>query len=123
MNRLLRSLGPIMLGACLTGWSSASAVAETVTEKWTRDYIPAEPPAGLKALATDSAGDVLIVLTDHNSTMGNRIYTAKYSGSDGHVIWEKFMDAALLAQGLALDSQGNPAILNVRGVLKNECAR
>ncbi|MEY2563975.1 MAG: hypothetical protein QOH88_2168 [Verrucomicrobiota bacterium] len=99
-------------------FGAISAQAETVTEKWTRDYVPAAPPAEFRALASDAKGDVFILLADNSS--GNMIYTAKYSGTDGHTIWEKTSSVAFDAVALVLDSQGNPAaVMKATGISGN----
>src|SRR6185369_1424109 len=42
-----------------------------------------------RVVAVDGAGDVVVTGSSQFSNLGSEIYTAKYSGVDGHLLWER----------------------------------
>ncbi|MEY2563976.1 MAG: hypothetical protein QOH88_2169 [Verrucomicrobiota bacterium] len=82
---------------------------------WERRYSGPNPTHGDVALgvAVDFAGDVLVTGLANDFDL----YAAKYSGADGHVIWEKSVAGHSSRRGLSVvaDLEGNAMVVGYDG--------
>jgi PQQ-like domain len=91
-----------------------------VTEAWVRSYNgPASGHDVPTALAVDRAGNVVVAGYSDGADGKPDFYTAKYSGSNGAVLWEQRHsggpDAYEYATAMAVDRQGNVVVTGFSG--------
>ena len=94
---------------------------ESVTQSWVQRYNgPANSNDDARAVALDSAGDVVVTGLSPNASNWD-YYTAKYAGGDGALLWEKRYNGPAnrydRTLAIALDSAGNAV---VTGYSENE---
>lgn len=89
----------------------ASATGAVV---WEQSHYGTIYTAQGKALAVDSAGNVIITGTDQNAAKNFDIYTAKYAAADGALIWEHRYDGPAakddLGNAVAVDNNDDVVI-------------
>jgi hypothetical protein len=83
-----------------------------VTEAWVRSYNgPGDGEDGANAMAMDKSGNVFVTGFSAGLGSGFDFYTAKYSGLDGSLLWERRYNGPSnlndYARSLALDSHGD----------------
>jgi len=96
--------GKIFLGALILLLFSAGIVeAVSVYEVWGSTYDSGEDDHGF-GIAVDLNGDVVVVGDSDNSSFGNHVL--KYS-NNGTLLWNKSIDALIVAKDVAIDSENN----------------
>ena len=93
-------------------------LGEGARRDWTQTFDgPAHETDYAHSVAVDSSGNVFVTGMVTRSSTGTDIRTAKYSGADGRLLWEKIYSATLTSTFgdfgfvLRLDPAGNPIVL------------
>jgi WD40 repeat protein len=105
-------LGIIVFGCAVLLAAMANYGHAAVAEAWVRSYNgPGNGEDGANAMAVDKSGNVFVTGFSAGAGSGFDYYTAKYSGLDGSLLWERRYNGPSnlndYARSLALDSNGD----------------
>lgn len=106
-------LGEALLVALVTFVVSPGRAA--VTEAWAQRYNgPANGNDYATAVAVDRSGNVVVTGTSLNTNFYTDSYTAKYSATDGALLWERrsnsFANGGDAGYAVAVDANGNVVV-------------
>jgi hypothetical protein len=115
----MKILRQALRASVLAGISSSLLYAESPTIAWEKRYdAPYDAPTGnsdeATAVATDGQGNVVVTGTSTRIGTGSDYYTAKYSATDGNLIWEVRYDGPISSHdasfAVAVDGAGNVVV-------------
>ncbi len=103
---------PFLAFVIVTHTAAAAAI-----QAWVHRYhSPTNGPAAPAAVTFDHAGDVIVTGSSYNGT-ANDFYTAKYSGVDGTLLWERYYNGPTnnydMPAAVATDAEGNVVVTGV----------
>src|SRR6187402_3270317 len=85
------------------------ARAQNPYNAWIQEYLNgAQDSQGAKAVAIDSRGNVIVTGFHYKPSSSNQfVYTVKYDAIDGHIVWQRTLNAnfSIGSTCIAIDSQ------------------
>ena len=123
LQKTLRHLLTIAL--CVGSLTLSVHADDSVFEAWRQKYdVTSTVSQGGTSVAIDSHGNVAVTgFAIDSGDDDKRYYTARYAGTTGELIWEKFFDGGIgenLALAVAVDSVGN--VIVTGGVVQSPAA-
>jgi hypothetical protein len=91
-------------------WETRSELSPDATDEFQNDVAA--------ALVVDGSGNVVVTGTSQNANVDDDYYTVKYSGTDGHVLWQDHRNGDNAsgqdrAAAVAIDAGGNVAVTGI----------